>query len=130
MSFRISLRALDSEMVKAWRAVFQDAPQADIEVGSMLDFTADALVSPSNSFGYMDGGIDLAYRRFFGPEIEERLRRHLNTHHHGELPVGQAVVLETQHAGIPYLISAPTMRVPSVVRRPLGPSSRDPEPDA
>ena len=113
MSFRISLRALGPAMVVAWQEVFQDAPQVDIQVGSILDFTADAIVSPSNSFGYMDGGIDLAYRGFFGPEIEDRLRGYLKTHHHGELPVGQAVVLETQHAAIPYLISAPTMRVPS-----------------
>lgn len=29
--------------------------------GSILDVEGDALVSPVNSFGFMDGGIDRAY---------------------------------------------------------------------
>lgn len=36
----------------------------------------------------------------------------LNRHHAGELPVGNAVIVPTQHSNIPYLIGAPTMRVP------------------
>ena len=27
---------------------------------------ADAIVSPANSFGFMDGGIDMVYSRHFG----------------------------------------------------------------
>ena len=115
MPFQLSLRALDPEMAEAWREVFQNTPQVDIQVGNILESAADAIVSPANSFGFMDGGIDLAYREFFGPQIEQRLQQHLKTHHHGELPVGQAVVLETQHASIPYLISAPTMRIPAAI---------------
>ena len=102
-------------MVFAWRAAFADLPSVECRVGNILNFTADAIVSPSNSFGYMDGGIDLAYRDFFGPEIEARLQRHIQTQHHGELPVGQAVVIDTQHHSIPFLVSAPTMRVPAVI---------------
>jgi O-acetyl-ADP-ribose deacetylase (regulator of RNase III) len=112
---QISLRTLDPEMARAWREAFQQAPQVDIALGNILDFTADAIMSPANSFGFMDGGIDLAYRGFFGPKIEDRLQQHLKTHHHGELPVGQAAVLETRHAGIPYFVSAPTMRVPASI---------------
>lgn len=60
----------------------------------------------------MDGGLDLKYSQFFGWELERRLRNLLLTEHYGELPVGQAVIIETGHPAIRYLISAPTMRVP------------------
>jgi O-acetyl-ADP-ribose deacetylase (regulator of RNase III) len=36
----------------------------------------------------------------------------IHQHHFGELPVGQAIVLPTQDTTIPFLVSAPTMRVP------------------
>jgi O-acetyl-ADP-ribose deacetylase (regulator of RNase III) len=60
----------------------------------------------------MDGGIDLVYLRRFGWELQTRLQTHLKDEHDGELPVGQATIVETFDASIPYLVSAPTMRVP------------------
>ncbi len=32
--------------------------------------------------------------------------------HDGELPVGQATIVETLDAAIPFMVSAPTMRIP------------------
>jgi O-acetyl-ADP-ribose deacetylase (regulator of RNase III) len=61
----------------------------------------------------MDGGIDSAYRGFFGVEIESRFQKHIGTMHEGELTVGQAIVLETGHGAIPFMVAAPTMRVPT-----------------
>jgi O-acetyl-ADP-ribose deacetylase (regulator of RNase III) len=69
-------------------------------------------VSPANSFGFMDGGIDLVYSKHFGWELQERLQTLIRSDHDGDLPVGQAVVVPTFDKDIPYLISAPTMRVP------------------
>jgi O-acetyl-ADP-ribose deacetylase (regulator of RNase III) len=63
----------------------------------------------------MDGGIDLAYSHFFGWDLQDRLQQVLRREHAGELPVGGAVVVPTHHGGIPYLVSAPTMRVPENV---------------
>lgn len=40
------------------------------------------------------------------------MREVLEREHDGELPVGQAVIIETLDQTIPFLISAPTMRVP------------------
>jgi len=117
--FSILLRDLNPAVVAAWRSAFADLADADIAEGSVLDVQTDAIVSPANSFGYMDGGVDLAYCRFFGFEIQERLQTHLHEHHFGELPVGSAVVIETGHHAIPLLISAPTMRVPSSVARSI-----------
>lgn len=113
LEVQISLRALDPDMETAWREAFDRVANVDIKAGDILEATADAIVSPSNSFGYMDGGIDSAYRDFFGVEIESRLQEHIGILHEGELPVGQAIVLDTGHEAIPFLVAAPTMRVPT-----------------
>jgi O-acetyl-ADP-ribose deacetylase (regulator of RNase III) len=72
-------------------------------------------VSPANSFGYMDGGIDLAYLRFFGLELQSKVQEKIRSDFHGELPVGQALVVPTGHESIPYLVVAPTMRIPDKI---------------
>jgi O-acetyl-ADP-ribose deacetylase (regulator of RNase III) len=73
------------------------------------------VVSPANSFGFMDGGIDWRYSERFGWQLMERLQQVIKGEDYfGELLVGQAIILETndEMKKIPYLISAPTMRVP------------------
>lgn len=102
LEVRILLRALDLDMATAWREAFDKVANVDIQVGDILKAAADAIVSPSNSFGYMDGGIDSAYRGFFGVEIESRLQEHIGTMHEGELPVGQAIVLDTVTVRSPF----------------------------
>src|SRR5690606_18374491 len=52
-----------------------------------------------NSFGRMDGGIDLHYRNQLGLELERRLRELIEKRYEdGELPVGEALVVPTGHA--------------------------------
>jgi O-acetyl-ADP-ribose deacetylase (regulator of RNase III) len=63
----------------------------------------------------MDGVIDLVYSNYFGWDLQERLQAILRKEYDGELPVGQAVIVETNHDRIPFLISAPTMRIPMFV---------------
>lgn len=87
----------------------------EIAQGNIFGAVADAVISPANSFGFMDGGIDLIYTGRFGWELQDRLRKQIRQEHAGELPVGQALVIETYDEQIPYLVSAPTMRVPSDV---------------
>jgi O-acetyl-ADP-ribose deacetylase (regulator of RNase III) len=106
------LRDRNVEMAEAWQAEFADAPDVDVSHGDIFDVSADAIVSPANSFGFMDGGIDLVYSRRFGWALQARLQELLRAGHDGELPVGQAVVVATNDPAIPWLISAPTMRVP------------------
>jgi O-acetyl-ADP-ribose deacetylase (regulator of RNase III) len=79
------------------------------------------MVSPANSFGFMDGGIDLLYTKFFGRHIEQRLQELIVQHHHGELLVGTAEIVETHDKGVPFLIAAPTMRVPTILRDTVNP---------
>jgi O-acetyl-ADP-ribose deacetylase (regulator of RNase III) len=114
-TFNVHFVDSNDAMAVAWRAEFNDVPAITVSSGDILVHRADAIVSPANSFGFMDGGIDLAYLRFFGWELQDRLQDLLREEHFGELPVGQAVVVETGNGTIPYLISAPTMRMPGNV---------------
>jgi O-acetyl-ADP-ribose deacetylase (regulator of RNase III) len=108
----VQLRDINAGIVEAWEQAFGDIPEVLVSHGDIFVQKADAIVSPANSFGFMDGGIDLLYSRYFGRELEARLRSLLSEQHYGELPVGQAVVLATGHDNIPFLVSAPTMRLP------------------
>jgi hypothetical protein len=68
----IHLRDISTAVTSAWEAAFADAPEVEVSCGDIFGVKADAIVSPANSFGYMDGGIDLVYSRFFGWELESR----------------------------------------------------------
>src|SRR5262245_59701154 len=63
----------------------------------------------------MDGGIDRLYTEFFGPVAQERVQACIRGCHVGELLVGEADVVPTGNAVVPYLIAAPTMRVPTAL---------------
>jgi O-acetyl-ADP-ribose deacetylase (regulator of RNase III) len=112
---QILLSAIDGALAAAWHRFCGELDFVEIHQGNILDISCDAVVSPANSFGFMDGGIDAAYLRYFGPEIQERVQRAITERHHGELLVGAAELMETGDSRIPYLIVAPTMRVPMVL---------------
>jgi O-acetyl-ADP-ribose deacetylase (regulator of RNase III) len=113
LDVHIQLRDRNAEVVAAWREAFAGARNVEVSEGDIFAGpTADAIVSPANSFGYMDGGIDAVYAERFGPEACERLRVLLRAAWDGELPVGCAAIVETGDDAFPFLVSAPTMRVP------------------
>lgn len=114
---KITFCDINSNVVEAWKQQETSGIVQEIVCGDILSLKADAIVSPANSFGFMDGGIDYHYMMRFGSEIEKRLRNLIyNTE---ELLVGQAVWFPTQDHSIPILISAPTMRVPSKIHDPI-----------
>lgn len=118
---RIVLAAVENDLADAWERHCGDLPDVSIHRGSILDLSVDAVVSPANSFGFMDGGIDNLYSDRFGWEVQERLQRLIRIRHHGELLVGAAEIVETGHPRISYLIAAPTMRVPMVLTDTVNP---------
>jgi O-acetyl-ADP-ribose deacetylase (regulator of RNase III) len=121
----IHLRDIGTPLVEAWRRefaglrsvttscgdIFSTKP-GPIGPGDPIDVKADAIISPANSFGFMDGGIDAVYTYQFGDGLQQRLQDVIAREHGGELPVGVATIVATGHADIPWCISAPTMRVP------------------
>ena len=110
----IVLTAMDDDLAQAWRTHCGDLANVRIHHGSIFDVACDAVVSPANSFGFMRGGIDALYAQRF-PDIEQRVRAAIAIRHGGEMPVGQALLVQTGDAAIPWLVSAPTMRRPMVL---------------
>lgn len=104
-------------MVAAWREYFDaEAPTVTVMEGDLTAISGcDAIVSPANSFGFMDGGIDNAISLRLGWDLQTKLQAQIQALPEGELLVGKALVLPTGDALIPFLISAPTMRVPMSV---------------
>lgn len=103
------------EILSAWKEHFAGYSQVSVQSGSIFDVACDALVSPGNSFGIMDGALDLSMSRFFGWHVQERLQKMIVEKHYGELLVGAAEIVPTDHDRIPFVISAPTMRVPMIL---------------
>lgn len=112
---KIILTAVDQSLYAAWKAHCGDLPDVEIYKGSILDLTVDAVVSPANSFGFMDGGVDLLYLQRFGARVQNHLQQSIARDHRGELLVGQAQGVVTKDTEIPWLIAAPTMRVPMIL---------------
>ena len=112
---KIILRDLNPSVVAAWSRFCADLDFVSVEQGSILDTECDAIVSPANSFGFMDGGVDLVYLNYFGMGIQARVQQMIPERHGGELLVGTADIVDTGHTRIPYLIAAPTMRVPMIL---------------
>jgi len=111
----IILSAVDQSLAKAWTRWCSDLPFVQVQHGSIFDTPADAIVSPANSFGFMDGGIDRLYMERFGDAIQDRVQNRIRADHAGELVVGNATIVTTEDDEFPYLIAAPTMRVPIVL---------------
>lgn len=119
---KIVLAAMENRLADAWEKAFANVANFGVHRGSIFDVACDAVVSPANSFGFMDGGIDALYVDRFGVDVQTRLRRLILDRHRGELLVGGAEAVETGDPAQPYLIAAPTMRVPMA----LGPETVTP----
>jgi len=74
------------------------------------------MVSAANSFGLMDGGVDLAISNYFGFELMDRVQARIVEEFRGEQPVGTSIIVPTDHPKHPWLAHTPTMRVPLAIR--------------
>lgn len=118
---KIILCAVDVRLTSAWQEACGDLDFVEVHRGSILDLKCDAVVSPANSFGFMDGGIDALYTSHFGFQLQQRLQELIQSRHHGELLVGAAEIVDTDDLRIPFLIAAPTMRVPTILKDSVNP---------
>ncbi len=115
----LSLLCCDNALpvVEAWHAYFDGLPDIEIVCDDFANQEADALVSPANSFGRMDGGLDAEIIALLGEDTEMDVRRVIRERHDGELLVGQAEIVITDHPQFRFLVVAPTMRVPQNISR-------------
>ena len=75
-------------------------PSFDVELGNPLAFDIDAVVSPANTMGIMNGGYDAVLRRYFGVGIEYTERQYFDKF---KLDVGEAIAVITGHSKVEWL---------------------------
>lgn len=107
---RLQFRDTNKSVIEALKITFADL--AEYECGDIFSSPVDAVISPANSFGWMDGGIDAIYVRRMGQIVETRLKEAISRLPFGELLIGQALMIETDSVLAQRMIAAPTMRVP------------------
>ena len=90
------------ELCDKWRQVFSSYPEVEVLTGDYFQ----------QSFGIMDGGLDLAIRNELGFQIETDIQEVILNKYHGEMPIGTAEIINTNHDKWSYMIAAPTMRIP------------------
>jgi O-acetyl-ADP-ribose deacetylase (regulator of RNase III) len=109
---RVSLCDRNPEVAHALAGHFQDVVGVEVLEGDLLALDCDAVVSPANSFGYMDGGIDKNIDRFYDGEAQRAVLALIAERYYGEFPVGSAAVLRMATRRFSSLVVSPTMRVP------------------
>ena len=106
----------DHAMCNAFRRRFEGLRGVSVVQGRFEDLEPhDCFVTAGNAFGMMTAGIDAAVVRAFGEELMRRVQHRIMNDYFGEQPVGTAFVITTEHAAIPFLVHAPTMRVPGSI---------------
>ena len=103
------------EVANALVEAFSTFPEVSVSCGDILSLAEVCVVSPANSYGYMDGGVDAAYRQHFGEKVETKIRDAIAARPEGHLPVGASLVVATGDKKIPFIIIAPTMVMPEAV---------------
>lgn len=116
---KISICDQNQEIAHTFAEIFSAEKRVEILQGNILHITAHALVSPANSFGDMSGGLDKAIDDFFDGDAQRKIQNQIRSEFFGEIPVGTATLLEMHHTQFPYLIVAPTMRIPGNVGKSI-----------
>ena len=123
--------SLDEEWVDAMKP-FSTKYNIQLVLEDIREITSDLpiiYVSPANSYGVMDGGIDLILSRDVFPGIEPVVKKRITQLDRGYLPIGEAIYIPylpkenrglSRPAGFHFdtnksLIVAPTMFIPTDV---------------
>ena len=111
----LNLVDINNELVDAWSREFSEFESVSVLQSDILKVAKNTIVSPANSYGFMDGGIDRMYTEYFGLLPQTMLQERIKHREEGYLPVGASILVHTGHQEIPYMIAAPTMITPSAI---------------
>jgi O-acetyl-ADP-ribose deacetylase (regulator of RNase III) len=122
----IHIVSYDEKIIKLVPTYF-NLPNVTCQYANIGQCSAyDCIVSPGNSFGFMDGGIDrtlssllstIENRDYIGQKVREVIKESYS----GEQPVGTCMLIKTYNAKYPILAHAPTMCYPCDVSKTLNP---------
>lgn len=112
----ITLCYREDRLGEAWTDAFAGLAEVRIVEGDICQLPCDAVVSLANSFGFMDGGLDHLLSERFGWDLEKRVKKAIQARPMRELLIGEAMIVPTDDVRVPWLICAPTMRVPMRIK--------------
>lgn len=130
---KIYLLSNNQSTTDAWRKFFRRFCETDaIEIvnddfANFMDSHpyVEAIVSPANSFGLMDGGYDRAITEYFGTDLMKDVQDAIIKEWYGEQPVGTSLTVPIRNRIIcrengenkcTILIHTPTMRTPERIK--------------
>lgn len=110
---KIYLLDISRKMTEAWKKKFKDHPEITIVCDDFKHFmdthNIECVVSPANSYGFMDGGYDLAITNYFGDALQRSVQRYIRYHLYGEQPVATSILFDIPNTK-KKLIHTPTMK--------------------
>ncbi|MDO5478506.1 MAG: macro domain-containing protein [Clostridia bacterium] len=115
---KIYLLDIEKLMILSWEKYF--GKEKDVEIihadfeSFMKTHKVDAVVSPANSFGLMDGGYDLAITDWFGESLQKKVQKYIIENYFGEQIVGTSFITDIPGSDV-RLIHTPSMRVPDII---------------
>lgn len=129
---KIYLLDINKDITDAWQKYFSDIENIEIVNEDFATFmnkhsNIEAIVSPANSFGLMDGGYDKAITDYFGEELMRDVQKSIMLKWYGEQPVGTSITVPIRSRSIPdkkcglmakkyaVLIHTPSMRTPEQI---------------
>jgi hypothetical protein len=101
--FKLILIAPSVPLYEAFQEFFDYLPNIEI-VNNYFEWLREygCLISPANSFGMMDGGMDAAITKCFGRELEEKVQQRILDDYLGEQPIGTSMIVKTGHPQHPF----------------------------
>lgn len=113
-SFKLVLADPNGGLCEKWREDFEPHLGVEIHEGRFEDVEFDCVVSPANSFGLMDGGVDEAITMYFGQQMMDRVQNRIIKRYGGEQPVGTSLLVLGSDLGEreQFVAHTPTMIIP------------------
>ncbi len=112
----ITLRTPLRHNAELYRTTLGDIPEVRVVEGPRLDgFVCDAVIAPTNSYGYLDSGLDGIFARRFGTRLQRMLQERISHECDHELPIGEALIVPTGDFALPFLVASPATRLPGSI---------------
>lgn len=116
---KIILYDKNEKLIEMWKYYFNDYPEVTIKNIDFNDIkfkNNDYIVSPGNSFGIMDGGLDELIIKKFGKDVMFCIQSHIMNQYNSFQPVGTSFVYSFEKNGKELgIIHSPTMVHPDDV---------------
>jgi O-acetyl-ADP-ribose deacetylase (regulator of RNase III) len=110
---RIEFRTPVASHADLCRALLGDIPGVSVVDGKLLEgCVADAVIAPTNGFGYLDTGIEGAFARRFGRRLQRTLQERIESEFDAELEVGHAVIVASGDLALPFVVVTPCASFP------------------